>query len=273
MSTFIGDFMGFTLGDVHSSQLNIVRVSSGDRYAENLTPNFSDNTLVVPGGVGTYYWNTSYTQKPFIIDFAFDDLRDEDIRKLKQIFNFNGVKQLIFDEAPYKKYYVKCSSPPTLKFLPFGERNDVIIYKGEGTVNLVAYYPYAVSVVETELQSDNLAWIDNIGDVSTPCKIYYSIDNTARSFSLSFIETISGIVVTHDLLTLSNVKRKKTSDNYICIDSRTHLVEGLDSYYEKTGTLYNEYISYGDFFLLPTRQIQLSSNVNWNKVKFNYLYY
>jgi hypothetical protein len=63
--------------------LNITRVTNGDRYTETLTPNFTDSTAVIPGGNGTYYWNTSHTQKNFTIDFAFDDLREEDIRRLK----------------------------------------------------------------------------------------------------------------------------------------------------------------------------------------------
>ena len=96
MSVYDGDFLGFQLGDIHSSQLNITRVSSGDRYTENLTSNFNDVTEQVPGADGTYYWNTYYTQHPFIIDFAFDDLRDEDIRRLKQILSFKGVQPLIF---------------------------------------------------------------------------------------------------------------------------------------------------------------------------------
>lgn len=52
MSVFSGDFLGITLGEVHSSQLNITRVSSGDRYDDNLLPNFKDVTAEVPGGDG-----------------------------------------------------------------------------------------------------------------------------------------------------------------------------------------------------------------------------
>jgi len=61
MSVFSGDFLGFTLGDIHSSQLNITRVSSGDRYTDILLPSFKDITAEVPGGDGMYYWNTFYS--------------------------------------------------------------------------------------------------------------------------------------------------------------------------------------------------------------------
>ena len=39
-----------------------------------------------------------------------------------------------------------------------------------------------------------------------------------------------------------------SGDNYVVIDSRTHLVEGLNKNFEKTGNLYNKYITSGDFF-------------------------
>ena len=104
MSVFQGDFLGFTLGEIHSSQLNITRVSSSDRYTDILLPNFKDVTQEVPGGDGTYFWNSYYSTKLFTLDFAYDDLRDEDLRSLRQAFGFKGVQPLIFDEFPYKKY-------------------------------------------------------------------------------------------------------------------------------------------------------------------------
>jgi len=39
---------------------------------------------------------------------------------------------------------VKCSAPPTLKYVSF-PFEEIKIYKGEGSVNLIAYYPYALS--------------------------------------------------------------------------------------------------------------------------------
>ena len=106
MSVYQGDFLGFQLGNEHSYGLNITRISTNDRYQDNLLPNFTDATVQVPGGDGTYYWDTYYTQKPFTIDFAFDDLRDEDLRALRQMFSYKGIKPLVFDEFPYKKYMV-----------------------------------------------------------------------------------------------------------------------------------------------------------------------
>ena len=91
MSVFQGDFLGFALGNEHSYNLNITRISTNDRYTDSLTPTFTDATVQVPGGDGTYYWDTYYTSKTFNIDFAFDDLRDEDLRRLRQLFSFKGI--------------------------------------------------------------------------------------------------------------------------------------------------------------------------------------
>ena len=69
MSVFQGDFLGFQLGNEHSYGINITRVSTNDRYQDTLLPQFNDAVVQVPGGDGTYYWDTYYTQKPFTIDF------------------------------------------------------------------------------------------------------------------------------------------------------------------------------------------------------------
>jgi hypothetical protein len=67
------------------------------------------------------------------------------------------VGDLVFDEEPYKKYIVKVQSAPQLKYLCFDtEINSTItdlykfnetyqgrVYKGEGTIQFVAYEPFA----------------------------------------------------------------------------------------------------------------------------------
>lgn len=271
MSVYDGDFLGFQLGKIHSSQLNITRVSNGDRYNENLSSNFTDVTEQIPGADGTYYWNTYYTQRPFVIDFAFDNLHDEDIHRLKQILNFKGVQPLIFDEALYKKYYVKCSQAPILKYIGFND-NGRILYKGEGTINLVAYYPYAISTTDIEIGGGINFIISNTGDIETPMKIYYNLNNLIN-------QDLSLSLNTNKVLNMRiTQKLRKDTDNaskdvYICIDNRTHLIEGLDINYEKTGMLYNRFITSGDFFLLPIGNNDFITSVTCDKIEYNYLYY
>lgn len=268
MSVFDGDFLGFTLGDIHSSQLNITRVSSGDRYSDNLTPNFKDVIEQVPGSNGTYYWKTYDNQQTFIINFAFDNMHDEDIRRLKQVLNFKGVQPLIFDESLYKKYYVKCSSPPIIKYVAFQDQ-ETTVYKGDGTINLIAYYPYALSTTEIIINGGTNLLIFNVGDIEAPIKIYYEKKNNLlnKEVTLSLSETQQLKI---------NIKENfdaNDNDKYICIDSRTHLIEGLDNDFKKTGKLYNQYIIAGDFFTLPIGKNEFTTNVACKKIQFNYLYY
>lgn len=272
MSVYSGDFLGFQLGDVHSSQLNITRVSSGDRYSETFIPNFSDSTAQVPGGDGVYYWDTFYTQKPFTIDFAFDDLHDEDIRRLRQVFGFKGVQQLIFDEAVYKKYYVRCSAPPTLKYISFKD-HETKIYKGEGSINLVAYYPYGVSTMDIKINGGTNLLVSNIGDIETPIKIYYNIDDIInQNLEIKLIKK-NNVINKLNITIEENLNIGANGDKYICIDNKTHLIEGLDENYKKTGYLYNRYITSGDFFLLPLEQNTITTTIACDKIEYNYLYY
>lgn len=272
MSVFSGDFLGFQLGNIHSSQLNITRVSNSGWYSEGLTPNFSDSTAVAPGRDGTYYWQTNYSQKPITIDFAFDNLSVNELQKLRQVLGFKGVQELVFDESLYKKYIVKCSSPPTLKYVAFAD-NNVIIYKGEGTVNLVAFYPYAISTTKNILgncldSSGNASstLISNIGDIEMPIKMIF---RTNKNPIITLQDNNDNII---KQLNIENLV-PQTGDTYYCIDMRTHLIEGLDTSIKKTGHLYNQFITTGDFFNIPTGTYRLNSSQWWSRVTYNYLYY
>ena len=266
MSAFSGDYLGFQLGTIHSSELNITRVSTSDRYMDSLIPNFTDSTSTAPGRDGTFYWNTYYTQKPFAIDFAFDDLREEDIRRLRQEFGFKGVKQLIFDEEPYKKYMVKCSAPPTLKYIAF-DHEEFKVFKGEGQVNLVAYYPYAISTEETIVTNKSNMKLHNLGDLPAPFKVIFPVSATSLNMVLKDQQNN-----TLGTLVISGLSRLGT-DSYYCIDMRTNLIEGLNASFNKTGNLYNRFITSGDFFTLPTGISIMNCNRTWNKLTYNMLYY
>lgn len=176
-----GDFIGFTWDGMSMSRLGIARTSGGNRYNENLLPTMQDKTTQIPGADGTYYFNSFYTQKPFSISFAFDHLTEKGLRQLKQLFGDKGIHRLSFDEHPYKEYMVKVTGQPQLKYIPFDEekqedsksieyngenmpntekerekwnnplyvsqpsKSEERIYKGEGTLTLTAFTPYARS--------------------------------------------------------------------------------------------------------------------------------
>lgn len=270
MSTFAGDFLGFQLGQYHSQQLHIVRTSTNDRYIENMLPTFSDSTAVAIGGNGTYYWNTSYTQKLFTIDFAFDDLHEIDVQRLKQVLGFKGLQPLIFDEFPYKKYMVKCATPPALKYICF-DKEEVKIYKGEGSIQLISFYPFGFGVVDSKIKYNPKGCIlGNNGELESDIKLIYKIADITSGLTLQLREQRNGD--NKGLLTLSDIVAA-SEDEYIKIDSYTNLIEGLDASFNKTKNLYNKYISAGDFFKVPLGLNYLLTDKEFISAQFTPLYY
>lgn len=137
------DFIGFTYNGLHSyTNFHIYRTSDGSRYNQNLIPTLTDKTADVPGGDGQYYFTSFHKNRTFNINFAFDELREIDIRKLRNWLFGKEVGDLIFDEEPYKVYSAKVTGAPTLKALCFDEKGERI-YKGEGSITFTCYYPYA----------------------------------------------------------------------------------------------------------------------------------
>lgn len=270
MSVFQGDFLGFQLGEDHSYGLNITRVSTNDRYQDTLLPQFTDAVVQVPGGDGTYYWDTYYTQKPIQVDFAFDDLRDEDLRKLRQMFSTKSIKPLIFDEFPYKKYMVKCAAPPQLKYLCF-DHLEFRIYKGEGTVQFVAYYPFAFGVVSPNLQyTTNGAVINNNGDMPANLEVLYDLNEVDGDISLKLYKSTDEPAIGQ--LNLINVNAI-AGDRYMMVNTQTQLIEGLDASKNKTGNLYNKYIDTGDFFWPPVGRSILVSDKPFVSAQYTPLFY
>lgn len=169
-----GDFLGFSFNGIHSSQLGFTRVSGGDRYNEALFPDISDRSSEIVGGDGELYFGSEYRGKPFSINIAFDSMTELQFRKIRRLFGTKDICELIFDERPYKVYYVKLAGPIELEYVCFDEEDYTWekikdeetqeyykgvtgadyeyknptgkkrrIYKGEGTIELVAYYPFA----------------------------------------------------------------------------------------------------------------------------------
>ena len=122
----MGDFLGFTFGNVHSSDLGITRVSGGDRYDEELHPEIKDRTAEVPGLNGEYYFGSDFGPRSFDIEIAFDSLSEKQFRKLRQVFGTKDIKKLIFDERPYKYYLAKLESPIELSYVCFDEPKKII---------------------------------------------------------------------------------------------------------------------------------------------------
>ena len=142
-----GSFIGFTYGNRHSSQLGILRTSDSDRFSVELTPTVKDLTYGHEKTEGVLYVGSEYTRKILPISFAFYGLLEEQIKDLKNTFNAKDIKQLIFDEDPYKIWYAKPTTVSIMKHVCLTDK-DKRFYCGTGTIEFTAYYPYAKSRYE-----------------------------------------------------------------------------------------------------------------------------
>lgn len=137
-----GDFIGFTLGGVHSSELGLVRVSDGSRYNEDLLPPLQDKKAQVAGRDGEIYFDSQYMTKPIKVPVAFDNMNEESFYKLRKLLSNKRPQYLWFDESPYKQWLVKSANAQSFKWVCFDEkRNGQIerIYKGEGTLEFSCF--------------------------------------------------------------------------------------------------------------------------------------
>ena len=171
---FKGDYMGFTYNGKHSSEFGIVRVSDGSRFNENLLPTMQDKTVQIPGGDGTYYFGSYYTQRQFSVSFAFDALTENELAELKRHFGDKGVHDLIFDEAPYKVWSAKVTGTATIKYVPFDEGNTHRLYKGEGSIQFTCFYPFA-RCYSTNLEDYGINIVKNVNGFSGDV-YYYDAD-------------------------------------------------------------------------------------------------
>lgn len=149
-------FVGFTYKDAsgnmwHSiTDLKIYRTSNGNRYNESITPAMTDKVVDVPGGDGQYYFGTTFKNRTFTVDYAFEELTKTEIDTIKMVFSGDGIHELVFDEdrdtsgKALKIWSAKVTGTATMKHLCFEEDGEDI-YKGEGSITFTCYYPYARS--------------------------------------------------------------------------------------------------------------------------------
>ena len=310
MSIKYQDFVGFTFNGRHSSEFNILRVSQSSRYTDLLVPEFQDQTLQIKGRDGIYYWKTNDTKRSFNLSVAFDSITEQNLHNLRKWLNSKTVGDLIFDELPYKKYSVKIESTPQFKFICFDDINGQRIYKGEGTINFVSYkskarqtikylsqayvggqynvgplldryhnlkeWEGATSFLTTQGSYDNVGHSEvvlyNAGDVETDIKIFIPFETNPLSFSLSFKNSAG---VTTNTLICRNISRKDINDEYICVNTYNHLIEGANSNFNITNNVYNIYHTSGTFTKIPVGEsyISIDSSLEIDRVEYDYLFY
>ena len=292
----MGDFTGFSFGDWSSTDpqhgvVKVLRVSGGDRYNETLHPEIKDRTAEVPGVNGEYYFGSDYGTRTFDIDIAFDSLTEDQFRELRKVFGTKDIKKLVFDERPYKYYMAKLGSPIELSYVCFDEPNYTWekiqiavdeyvqgisgdfehkvydgttrrIYKGEGTISFICYFPFAKSafkeipstyegsdwVISSGLlthseriakpideyiaaQDEGVAVIKtyNPGDVATGIRLFLpatTVTDSITRIRYRFLESTASD--TTALLELKQMELK-TGDIGVLVDTNNELIIGVSS--------------------------------------------
>lgn len=300
-----GDFISFSYNGVHSTELGIVHVTSSDRYADALLPAIQDKAVQAPGNDGTYFFGSYYTQRQFILNVAFDEVSEDQIRLARKLFGDRQSHPLIFDEEPYKVYYAKVTGTPQYNYIPFNnQEEDKItrprIYKGEGTFIFTCYEPFAHCLDKCKylnqyiVEGSNTPWykynnkdewkysanlLNEKGNYdtytsATGFKLYNPGDIEADfKFKIPINAAISGIKISdgiNDLashtLQLNGTITQKGNDQFLLFNSRTNLIEGLNAQGARTTNLYNEYISAGHWFKIPLNE----QGKDWYFIPINY---
>lgn len=138
------DFRGFRFGKNHTSDMKIEVVSTQDRYKGRVLPSPSDKSEDIPGSDGKYYFGSLYKTREFSCSIAFDNLSEQDYRRIRQIFSTDKLQDLVFDEEPYKTWKAKVKTAPDFKHICFTDAETGLrVYKGEGQIDFICYYPYA----------------------------------------------------------------------------------------------------------------------------------
>ena len=138
------DFLAFSFNGKHSyDDFKLYRTSDGDRYNVDLSPQMNDKTAENTGGDGMYFFNTNHKQKVFNISFAFEEMTESQLREMKRWLDGKTLGDLWFEEEPYKVYTAKVTGTPTIKYIPFETNANTRVYRGEGSVQFTAYWPYA----------------------------------------------------------------------------------------------------------------------------------
>ena len=226
------DYVGFTFNGIHSSELGIKRTSDGSRFNENLLPTIQDKTVQIPGGDGTYYFGSYYTQRQFTIPFAFDSLTEEEFQNLKRHFGDKGIHDLIFDERPDRVYSAKVTGTATIKHIPFDE-NDKTIYKGEGSIQFTCYYPFARA---TSSPADGV----NKGDVP----VSFTLNLSGNGSVVAYGHTIEWKLPTECIIEkITYPARGVLNTRTGIVEQEYKTVENKKEVWKKTGTILNKYVT------------------------------
>lgn len=173
----MADFTGFYFDSHHSSAYGILRVSSGDRFNEDLSPDLENKTISITGRDGELYESQSFLKKEIKISIAYDSLTETQLHNLRKWLITSDLKELKLDERPYKSYFAKLASKPVLNYICFLDEEGIRRYKGEGELTFVAYNPYGYC-------NDNSTEITPTGLTTIETGINWQITDTYVPFTV-----------------------------------------------------------------------------------------
>lgn len=209
----------------------------------------------------------------------------EEHKKYASLIPQNGVRLIRDPEgilAPtYEQVY-----PWVYEYNEDGSPKMERIYKGEGTVEFISYFPFAKSAYKTlPIDIDTSDWaaasglldaehydgifdtysngeikLYNPGDIETGFRLYipFTIEGNTATFNSTTLtymvndENKAGLVIDG-----FEINTQENSDKGILIDTNTGLITGvlvppesnnMDVSYITSGNLYNQYVSLGNFF-------------------------
>lgn len=289
------DYIGFTFGQYHSSELGLYRVSDGNRFRREVSGGTQDTVLRIEGSDVSYFVEARLEPRTISLNIAYDSLSEEQVSLIGKVFDGRTVHPLILDELPFKAYYARVHRAIELSYIPFGTMYGERIYKGEGSIEFMLYDPLAVSTgkyladyptryfpnrdewaVASRMKMDKGDYdgtgenilMYNAGDISTDLEIYFSLSEILN------IDMYTRVAGDSDRQVLFNIPKKETNaDVYVRLNSRNHLFEGCNGDREPTNTLYNKYIIAGSIFNLPVGEHTLESTIDCQGVAYLHRYY
>lgn len=142
-SSVLCDYIGFSFDGLHSyADMRAFRVSDGNNYELMNHPSLEEITSETENRDGMYYFGTKIKEKKIPLKIVFDNMTEAGLRKWRKLCANQNLGDLILDEEPYKVYTAKVTGTPSLKAIPF-EKNGSRVYKGEGMIEFICYWPYA----------------------------------------------------------------------------------------------------------------------------------
>ena len=285
------DYVGFTYNNIHSSQLGLKSVSSGNRYQKDLLPVAQDYTTDVLGGDGTYFFGTKFKNNDINLSIAFDDVSELEMREIsKWLYNNGEIGTLILDESPYIKYYVKITSQPKIKYLTFEDTYGARIHKGEMDLTFTGYDPYGYCTEKwlSDYEDDNVGeWAEASGLLYSK-KVngvdYYDTYNSGDlplynpgDLAVDFVLTlnvdrgtelspINSVVITLDAENHFTLNTLNTADaSTITIDTKKRLIKNGD-------IVVNNILTNGNLFKIPVDDTMVLTITGVNTAEITYPY-